>query len=176
MRNSLQDKGGLDSGVYIAVLYVAEDQVIRVGRLGQFRFRRGVYFYVGSAQRNLSARLERHNRKKKALRWHIDYLSVKAEMLGAITIEGGRELECQLAKKLSKMFELAVPGFGASDCRWNGSRSCRISRKRLGHLEAVLSKAITLRLSHSGLNSFGSSRDGRMVACRACTGRWAGHC
>jgi sugar fermentation stimulation protein A len=79
-----------------------------------------VYFYVGSAQRNLSARLERHSRKRKTLRWHIDYLSTKAEMLGAITIAGQRELECKLAKKLGSMFELAVPGFGASDCRCGG--------------------------------------------------------
>jgi len=70
-----------------------------------------VYFYIGSAQQNLSARLERHSRKKKPLHWHIDYLSVKAEMLGAIIIAGPRELECQLAKDLGRMFELAVPGF-----------------------------------------------------------------
>jgi sugar fermentation stimulation protein A len=110
----------LDNGVYIAVLFVAKDRTIRVGRLGEFLFRQGVYFYVGSAQRNLSKRLERHSRKKKALRWHIDYLSTNAKMLGAITIAGPRELECQLAKKLRGMFELAVPGFGASDCRCKG--------------------------------------------------------
>jgi sugar fermentation stimulation protein A len=68
----------------------------------------------------MSTRLERHSRKKKALRWHIDYLSAKAEMLGAITIAGPRELECQLAKKLGKMFEIAVTGFGSSDCRCSG--------------------------------------------------------
>jgi len=110
----------LDTGIYIAVLFVAKNLKIRVGRLGRFRFRRGVYFYVGSAQRNLSKRLERHSRKEKILRWHIDYLSAKAEMLGAITIGGPRELECQLANKLGEMFELAVPGFGASDCRCGG--------------------------------------------------------
>lgn len=41
-------------------------------------------------------------------------------MLGAITIPGTRDLECQLAKKLSNIFKLAVPGFGASDCRCGG--------------------------------------------------------
>jgi len=79
-----------------------------------------VYFYVGSAQRNLLARIERHNKKKKTLRWHIDYLSAKAEILGVITVPGPRELECKLAKKLSNMFELSGPGFGASDCRCGG--------------------------------------------------------
>ncbi|NIP23490.1 MAG: DUF123 domain-containing protein [Phycisphaerae bacterium] len=95
-------------------------RLIRIGRLGQLHFRQGVYFYVGSAQRNMSARLERHSRKVKALRWHIDYLSVKAEMLGAIIIDGPRELECQLAKKLGGMSDLAVPGFGSSDCCCEG--------------------------------------------------------
>lgn len=110
----------MDTGVYIAVLFVAKDRTIRVGRLGKFLFRKGVYFYVGSAQRSLSKRLERHGEKTKPLRWHIDYLSTKAKMLGAITIAGTRELECQLAMKLGGVFELAVPGFGASDCRCHG--------------------------------------------------------
>jgi len=109
-----------DAGIYIAVFFMPRDRAIKIGRFGRFRFRQGVYFYVGSAQRNLSARIERHNRNKKTLRWHIDYLSVKAEMLGAITVPGPRKLECQLAKKLSSMFELTVHGFGASDCRCAG--------------------------------------------------------
>jgi sugar fermentation stimulation protein A len=96
------------------------DRIIRIGRLGRFSFQQGVYLYVGSAQRNLSARLERHNRKNKILRWHVDFLSVRAKMLGAITIPGPRELECKLVKKLSSRFEPGIPGFGASDCRCNG--------------------------------------------------------
>jgi len=109
-----------DSGVYIAVFYLDKARHICVGALGRISFRRGIYFYVGSAQRNLSARLERHGRKHKPLRWHIDYLSCKAEMLGAITIDGPREYECRLAKKLGAMFEPAVPNFGSSDCRCGG--------------------------------------------------------
>jgi len=110
----------VDSGIYIAILHLPKTAKITVGKLGTFNFRKSFYFYVGSAQRNLSARLERHAKKKKPLRWHIDYLSARSEMLGAITTPGTRELECQLAKKLSGMFELAVPGFGASDCRCAG--------------------------------------------------------
>ena len=110
----------MDAGIYIAVFYLPKGRTIHVGRLGRLRFRRGIYFYVGSAQQNLSARLERHSRKTKSLHWHIDYLSVKAEMLGAITIEGPQDLECKLAKDLGEMFELSVPSFGASDCRCGG--------------------------------------------------------
>ncbi|MDT8301258.1 MAG: GIY-YIG nuclease family protein [Sedimentisphaerales bacterium] len=110
----------MDSGIYIAIFNLPKTGRITVGKPGTFNFRKGFYFYVGSAQRNLSARLARHARKKKPLRWHIDYLSTKAKMLGAITIGGPRETECQVAKKLGNMFESAVPGFGASDCRCGG--------------------------------------------------------
>ncbi len=110
----------LDSGVYIAVFHLARARDISVGKLGRFYFRPGVYFYAGSAQRNLSARLERHGKKSKPLRWHIDYLSVRAEMLGAIVVAAPRQRECELAKELAGMFESAAPGFGASDCRCEG--------------------------------------------------------
>jgi len=109
-----------DGGVYIAIFHLAEARDISMGKLGCFGFRSGVYFYAGSAQRNLLARLERHSKKSKPLRWHIDYLSVPAEMLGAITVAGPREHECELAKELAGMFESAAPGFGASDCRCGG--------------------------------------------------------
>lgn len=70
-----------------------------------------------SARRNQLAWLKRHGNKKKSIRWHIDYLSSKARrMLGAITIPGPRKHECELAKQLSKMFEVYVCGFGISDC------------------------------------------------------------
>ena len=106
--------------MYIAFFRLGGMRYISVGGLGRVRFREGVYFYVGSAQRNLSARIERHRRKDKPLRWHVDYLSVRAEMLGAIMIAGPRERECELARELAGIYELAVPGFGASDCTCGG--------------------------------------------------------
>ena len=102
------------------MFYLPRARPISVGKLGRFLFQRGFYFYVGSAQRNLSTRLERHSKKTKPLRWHIDYLSTKAEMLGAITVAGPRQHECELAEELGGMFELAAPNFGASDCRCGG--------------------------------------------------------
>jgi len=107
----------LKEGIYIAVFDLSERSRIQVGKLGCFWFEPGVYFYVGSAQQNLSARLERHSRSAKLLRWHIDYLSAKASMIGAMIVPGTRKRECELASELRRMHELAVPGFGASDCR-----------------------------------------------------------
>jgi len=113
-----------DAGLYIAVLRLDADRRIRVGRLGRFRFGRGVYLYVGSAQRNRSARLARHGRRRKPRRWHIDYLSTNATMLGAILIPGRREDECRVAAEVGRLCPRFIEGFGASDCRCGGHLFC----------------------------------------------------
>jgi len=109
-----------DCGLYIAIFELSDVMNIRIGKLGSFEFRPGYYLYVGSAQKNLTARIERHARQNKPLRWHIDYLSAHAPMLGAILIPDPREQECQIAQTLHGMFDLAIPRFGASDCRCPG--------------------------------------------------------
>jgi sugar fermentation stimulation protein A len=110
----------LTSGTYIAVFVLSRRRRIQVGQLGSFWFEPGVYLYVGSAERNLSARLARHASKNKPLRWHIDYQSIEATMLGAMIVPGPRERKCELAGELRRMYELAVPGSGASDCGCGG--------------------------------------------------------
>ena len=110
----------MNSGIYIAAFRLARPRRIAVGRLGRFDFPAGEYLYVGSAQRHLEARLARHARRRKPLRWHIDYLSTKAEMLGAIIIPGPRSRECEVACELAGLAERFIPGFGASDCRCGG--------------------------------------------------------
>ena len=104
-------------GVYVALFHLAHARRIRVGQLGTITFSAGRYAYVGTAQRNLLARLSRHGRRRKPLKWHIDYLSVRAEMIGAIVIEGPKSLECRLATALVHDGAEPVPGFGCTDCR-----------------------------------------------------------
>jgi sugar fermentation stimulation protein A len=110
----------LETGTYIAVFALSRRRRIQVGKFGCFWFEPGLYLYAGSAQRNLSARLARHARRVKPLRWHIDYLSTKGMMIGAMIVPGSRERECELAGELRHMYELTVPGFEASDCRCGG--------------------------------------------------------
>ena len=110
----------MNSGIYLAIFHLPRTQAITVGRLGRFKFQPGYYLYVGSAQRNLYARLARHARRRKILRWQIDYLSVKAQFIGALMIDGPKNLECKLAALLAKHCPRTVPGFGASDCRCGG--------------------------------------------------------
>lgn len=76
----------------------------------------GVYVYCGSARGpgGLRARLSRHMRRGKRLRWHIDRLTERGVVIGSWTFE--RDTECDLVARLSG-FPIAVPGFGSSDCR-----------------------------------------------------------
>jgi len=110
----------MDGGVYIAVFRLTRARRIAIGRLGRFAFPAGVYLYVGSAQRNRDARLARHARRRKPLRWHIDYLSTKADMLGAILLPGRKARECAVAEELARTVARPVARFGASDCRCGG--------------------------------------------------------
>jgi sugar fermentation stimulation protein A len=105
--------------VYVAVYRMGRPAWIEVGRLGRFRFERGWWLYVGSAQRAMDARLARHARPDKPMRWHVDYLSVRATMVGAIVIDAGKDRECRLAGELAGRYEAPIAGFGSSDC------SCR---------------------------------------------------
>ena len=110
----------LEAGTYIAVFALPQGRRIQVGKRGCSWFEPGLYLYAGSAQRNPSARLARHSRRVKPLRWHIDYLSTRATMIGAMIVPGPRERECELATELGGMYELVIPGFGASDCGCEG--------------------------------------------------------
>lgn len=79
----------------------------------------GTYVYAGSAYGagGLAARLRRHFRKDKKIHWHIDRLTVPASDLAAFVVEGGNE--CRLAELLLKTgdFEIALEGFGSTDCQ-----------------------------------------------------------
>jgi len=110
----------MDSGIYIAIFRLNNAREICVGRLGVFDFPAGVWLYVGSAQKNLQARLDRHGRADKKLRWHIDYLSAQATMLGAIMIPGDKQRECETAAQLGELHARPIRNFGASDCRCGG--------------------------------------------------------
>jgi Uri superfamily endonuclease len=86
---------------------------IAVGRLGVFDFPRGRYAYTGSARRGLEARIARHLRREKTLRWHIDYL-LAAPGVRVVQVVRSRQGECGLNRAVRG--RIVVPGFGASDC------------------------------------------------------------
>jgi sugar fermentation stimulation protein A len=108
-----------NSGIYLLVIHLPRTRDITIGKRGTFRFRRGYYLYVGSAQRNLRQRIERHTRKTgKKLQWHIDYLLQYGSVRKAVTFRLPKECECALYQHLAKTERTEVPvaDFGSSDC------------------------------------------------------------
>jgi histidyl-tRNA synthetase len=75
----------------------------------------GRYLYCGSAKGpgGLRARLARHMRPGKSIRWHIDRLTEAGAVPGAWAFPDGDE--CALAAALAHL-PAPVPGFGSSDC------------------------------------------------------------
>jgi Uri superfamily endonuclease len=86
---------------------------VSIGRLGRFLFPAGRYVYTGSARRNLEARIARHLRKEKKLRWHIDWL-LAAPGVRVVSVRRSSQSECALNRNVGG--EVVAPGFGASDC------------------------------------------------------------
>jgi sugar fermentation stimulation protein A len=106
-----------DSGVYLLVIEVRDDLEVEVGALGRVNFKHGYYVYVGSAKANLQKRIERHKRKDKPLKWHIDYLTARAKVLADFPIRSEEISECGLARMVKRFADAEIPRFGSSDCQ-----------------------------------------------------------
>lgn len=106
----------VDAGVYIIILRLDKARDIAVGSLGVRHFKKGYYLYVGSAKKNLQARMARHRRPGKKLFWHIDYLRAEASFCAAVPLRGTRVAECELAAAVAGVSSWQEPGFGCSDC------------------------------------------------------------
>jgi len=106
-------------GVYVLFLGVDGSLTILVGRLGEVTLGSGVYAYVGSGQIGVERRIERHLRREKRLRWHIDYITSREEVkaIAAYIYPFPRRYECRIAKELARLSTYPIRGFGSSDCR-----------------------------------------------------------
>ncbi|MEM1565662.1 MAG: GIY-YIG nuclease family protein [Candidatus Bathyarchaeia archaeon] len=106
-------------GIYVLTVLVGRDKTVKIGSLGQVRFKAGFYAYVGSAQNNLEKRLKRHFGGVTRRRfWHIDYLLTEDHVnaVKAFFKEASKPEECLTAQELAK-FGFPVDGFGCSDCK-----------------------------------------------------------
>lgn len=99
---------------YQLIIEVSGNVTVQVGKLGKQCFPAGRYVYTGSAKRHFEARVSRHLRSEKTLRWHIDYL-LAAEGVRVVDVLRSTEPECELNQATGG--EIVMPGFGASDCR-----------------------------------------------------------
>ncbi|MBN2483957.1 MAG: GIY-YIG nuclease family protein [Candidatus Omnitrophica bacterium] len=80
-------------------------------------FKKGVYFYIGSAKKNLAARVARHCSLKKKVFWHIDYLLASRRAAVKMVLVRDKDEECQTARFLYRNGGGFVHQFGSSDCR-----------------------------------------------------------
>jgi Uri superfamily endonuclease len=150
--------GDPSARLYLALTWLPRREVIEVGALGSVRFDRGWYAYVGSARRAREARVARHLRAAKPLRWHADYLFARhpARRAWLIDLDGpvppAAPAECALVEALlsdpavamasnsagQTRVRRACPGFGSSDC---GCRGHLLVAARPSLLEPVLGRA-----------------------------------
>lgn len=105
-------------GAYQLHLRLDQPTTLTVGRLGTFDFPAGRYVYTGSAMNGLDARIARHRRSEKKLRWHIDYLLQHARLTRVRRFPSTRREECELNTKVlrRRRARITVPRFGSSDC------------------------------------------------------------
>lgn len=102
------------------VFELMADVRVEVGALGEFELSAGVYAYVGSARQYLRQRVERHMRRDKPTRWHIDYLTTLDASTPRRALLFGLDdaSECGLSQRLAASDGASAPiaGFGATDC------------------------------------------------------------
>ena len=104
-------------GIYALLILLREKVRVKI-RQRERTVAPGLYVYIGSAQGpgGLRARIARHVRRSKRIKWHVDQLTVNGEV-AAIVYSIGRSRECVLTRPLEENgFTHPIRGFGSSDC------------------------------------------------------------
>ncbi len=144
-------------GTYLLLMKWDEDLPLS-GRFRGHTLPPGHYLYAGSARGpgGLRARLSRHLKRRKKIRWHVDQLTTRSGFICALPfpdapepahkLQSGAEhqpepvpppepesntSECQLASLLLNAgFSHPLPGFGSSDCSSCNSHLLRWQEER----------------------------------------------
>jgi Uri superfamily endonuclease len=105
-------------GVYLLVIFIAQNVTLKIGALSNIFFKKGFYIYVGSAQKNLKKRISRHFNKNKRRFWHIDYL-LQNECVEPVMVYYKKSQKSEECKTAEKLIEASKPikYFGCSDCK-----------------------------------------------------------
>jgi Uri superfamily endonuclease len=135
-------------GTYILVISVVDDLNVKIGCLGRYELKKGIYVYVGSARGpgGLKARIYRHLKLNKKVRWHIDYLTVnpKVKIKAVFYLKSKALLEAAIAKKLfnNDLFEGVIKGFGCTDKRNSYTHLYKL--KSIGSIEELIRKLMRI--------------------------------
>ncbi len=79
----------------------------------------GLYLYAGSAYGpgGIRARVRRHLKAAKTVRWHVDRLTNVHGVAAVVAVPGGRECGLIDAARAWPGTTVPAPGLGSSDCR-----------------------------------------------------------
>lgn len=106
------------TGAYVLLISLAAPVHFKRAALGA-HILSGDLLYIGSAcgSGGIAARVARHVKRDKSVRWHVDELTNAAQLVSALSIVDGDE--CAIVARLlgSGRFTPALRGFGSSDCR-----------------------------------------------------------
>ncbi|MEM2105369.1 MAG: DUF123 domain-containing protein [Candidatus Bathyarchaeia archaeon] len=141
------------NGIYVLVIKIGKNISLDVGALGNMNFEKGIYAYVGSAQKGLVKRIIRHVSKCKRKFWHIDYLlsNEHANIVRVFRRKGEKTWECKIASELCE-FCSPIKQFGSSDC------NCK------SHLFKIVNYELLVNLLHnSGFEEVSMMRKGWCV-------------
>lgn len=145
MRNDDQD----GKGTYIIILYMDKGKSIQIGALGNYKFKRGYYAYVGSAfgPGGLKSRVKHHIEFKKRYHWHIDYLNPVIKEVWVS--DHGARFEHDWATALGETASNKILGFGCSDCSCESHLLYFKSMAILKKSQKYLCKSSHLRIAES---------------------------
>lgn len=103
------------AGAYVLLVRLAEAMDVALPGRAKAILPPGRYLYCGSARGpgGLRARVGRHMRRDKSVRWHIDHLTSAGTVTGCWVFPAGEE--CALVARLAAL-PVPIPGFGSSDC------------------------------------------------------------
>ncbi len=110
---------GAQKGAYVLAVRLRRPAPLGIPRFDGRTIKPGLYLYLGSARGpgGMGARLKRHFRKDKALHWHIDHLTTRADHLEALAVADGHECDLQEALLARPELKLGLQGFGSTDCQ-----------------------------------------------------------
>ena len=105
-------------GAYVLVVDLARPLTLDIATLTGAVLPAGRYAYCGSARGpgGMRARVGRHQRRDKAMRWHVDRLTGAGRIVAVCAEADGSE--CDLFARLRAVPGASVPlaGFGSTDC------------------------------------------------------------
>jgi len=105
------------AGAYVLLIDLGEPLSLDLPAFRGESLAPGLYGYCGSAfgPGGIRARVSRHLRSDKPMRWHVDHVTRAGRVVQAGIRIGGRECDL-VGELLARGGRAVLPGFGSSDC------------------------------------------------------------